>query len=94
MESYAQVDHYSVPIHNVAELNTHIYYYLNDWLSVPVVEPEESVVIALAESAAFREMPLYPEQGGVKVLDGRVVVRMREDYTPKSDFEIAYENRS
>ena len=94
VESYAQVDHYSVPIHNVAELNKHIYYYLNDWLSVPVEEPEESVVIALAESAAFREMPLYPEQGSVKVLDGRVVVRMREDYTPKSDFEIAYENRS
>ena len=94
VESYAQVDHYSVPIHNVAELNKHIYYYLNDWLSVPVEEPAEEDVIALAETAAFREMPLYPEQGSVRVLEGKVVVRLREDYTPKSDFEIAYENRS
>ena len=93
VESYAQVDHYSVPIHGVAELNKHIYYYLNDWLSVPVEEPVEEDVIALAQSASFREMPLYPEQGSVRVLDGKVVVRLREEYTPKSDFEIAYENR-
>ena len=93
VESYAQVEHYSVPIHNVAELNKHIYYYLNDWLSIPVEEPAEETVIAIADSDAFREMALYPEQGSVKVLDGRVVVRLREDYTPKSDFEIAYENR-
>ena len=25
--------------------------------------------------------------------DGRVVVRMQEEYTPKTDYEIAYENR-
>ena len=93
VESYAQVDHYSVPIHNVAELNKHIYYYLNDWLSVPVEEPEEAAVIAIAESEDFRAMPLYPEQGSVRVMDGRVVVRLQEEYTPKSDFEIAYENR-
>lgn len=93
VESYAQVDHYSVPIHNVAELNKHIYYYLNDWLSVPVEEPEEEIVIAVANSEDFTAMPLYPEQGSVQVLDGRVVVKLREEYTPKSDFEIAYENR-
>ena len=56
-------------------------------------EPEEAAVIAIAESEDFRTMPLYPEQGSVRVLDGRVVVRLREEYTPKSDFEIAYENR-
>ena len=93
VESYAQVDHYSVPIHNVVELNKHIYYYLNDWLSVPVEEPEEETVIALADSDAFAAMPLYPAQGSVQMLDGRVVVKLREEYTPKSDFEIAYENR-
>ena len=93
VESYAQVDHYSVPIHNVAELNKHIYYYLNDWLSVPVEEPEEETVIALATGEDFAAMPLYPAQGSVQVLDGRVVVKLREEYTPKSDFEIAYENR-
>ncbi len=93
VESYSQVDHYSVPVHNPAHLNKHIYHYLNDWLSVPVEEPAESVVIAVADSEEFAEMPLYPQQGSVQVLDGRVVVKLRESYTPKSDFEIAYENR-
>ena len=93
VESYAQVDHYSVPVHNVVELNKHIYYYLNDWLSVPVEEPEEAAVIALAAGEDFAAMPLYPAQGSVQVLEGRVVVKLREEYTPKSDFEIAYENR-
>lgn len=93
VESYAQVDHYSVPIHNVVTLNKHIYYYLNDWLSIPVEEPAEETMIAIADSEAFAEMPLYPAQGSVQVLEGKVVVRLREEYTPKSDFEIAYENR-
>ncbi len=93
VESYGQVDHYSVPVHNLAHLNKHIYYYLNDWLSVPVTEPDEAVVIAAADSDEFAEMPLYPAQGSVRVIDGRVVVKLRESYTPKSDFEIAYENR-
>ena len=93
VESYSQVDHYSVAIHNLAHLNKHIYYYLNDWLSIPVEEPNEADVIAVADSEAFAEMTLYPAQGSVQVLDGKVVVKLRETYTPKSDFEIAYENR-
>ena len=93
VESYSQVDHYSVPVHNVAHLNKHIYYYLSDWLSVPVTEPEEAVVIAAADSEEFAEMPLYPAEGSVQVLEGRVVVKLRDSYTPKSDYEIAYENR-
>jgi len=93
VESYHRVDHYSVPVHNLAHLNKHMYYYLNDWLSVPVAEPDEAVVIAVADSEEFAEMPLYPMEGSVRVMDGRVVVKLRESYTPKSDFEIAYENR-
>jgi len=93
VESYARVDHYSVPLHTVAPLNKHVYYYLNDWLSVPVEELPEETMIAISNSPEFRAMPLYPAQDSVQVLDGRVVVRMREFYTPKSDFEIAYENR-
>jgi len=93
VESYAQVDHYSVPIHRVAELNKHIYYNRNDWLSVPVEEPAEETMIAVSDSEAFAAMPLYPALGSVAVQDGRVVVKLRESYTPKSDFEIAYENR-
>ena len=50
-------------------------------------------MIAVAETAEFEQMPLYPKQGGVQVLDGRVVVKLRESYTPKSEFELAYENR-
>ena len=87
------MDHYSVPIHKVAELNKHIYYYLNDWLSIPVEEPAEDTMIAMADSEIFAEMPLYPAQGSVRVVDGKAVVKLRETYTPKSDFEIAYENR-
>lgn len=93
VESYPQVDHYSVPIHTIAPGNKHIYYYLNDWLSIPVEEPEEALLIAAAESDEFKAMPLYPAQGSVQVVDGRVVVKLREEYTPKSDYEIAYENR-
>jgi len=93
VESYAQVDHYSVPIHNVANLNKHIYYYLNDWLSIPVEEPGEETMIDMSDSAEFADMPLYPAPGSVRVVEDKVVVKLREEYTPKSDFEIAYENR-
>ena len=91
--SYAQVDHYSVPLDSVLPLNKHLYYYLNDWLNFPVEEPEEETMIAISHSQEFRDMPLYPAQVSVRVLDGRVVVKLQEEYTPKSDFEIAYENR-
>lgn len=93
IESYAQVSHYSVPIHQVAPLNKHLYYYLNDWLSIPIEEPSQETMAAVAGSDAFAAMPLYPQQGSVKVLDGRLVVKLSEQYTPKSDFEIAFENR-
>ena len=91
--SYTQVDHYSVPQGTVATLNKHIYYYFNNWLNVPVEEPSEETMLAISHSPEFQEMPLYPAQGSVAVLDGRVVVKLQEEYTPKSDFELAYENR-
>ena len=91
--SYLQVDHYSVPRDTVLTLNKHIYYYLSDWLNFPVEELPEETMQAISDSPEFQSMPLYPAQGSVQVLDGRVVVRMQEEYTPKSDYEIAYENR-
>ena len=91
--SYLQVDHYSVPMNSVLPLNKHIYYYLSDWLNFPVEEPSEETMMAVSDSEEFQAMPLYPAQGSVQVLDGRVVVRMAEEYTPKTDYEIAYENR-
>ena len=93
IESYALVDHYSVPRDTVAPLNKHIYYYLNDWLNVPIEEPEEETMIQVAQSEEFQSMPLYPADGSVQMLDGRVVVKIQEEYTPKSDYEVAYENR-
>lgn len=45
IESYALVDHYSVPMDTVAPLNKHIYYYLNDWLNVPLEEPDRKSVV-------------------------------------------------
>ena len=93
IDIYDQVDHYSVPRDTVAPLNKHIYYYLNDWLNIPVAEPDEDTMIAVAASPEFQSMPLYPAQGSVQMVGGRVVVMLQEEYTPKSDFEIAYENR-
>ena len=74
-------------------LNKHIYYYLSSWLNFPVEELPEETMQAISDSPEFQSMPLYPAQGSVQVLDGRVVVRMQEEYTPKTDYEIAYENR-
>lgn len=93
IESYALVDHYSVPLNTVAPLNKHIYYYLQDWLNIPVEEPDEEVMLEVSQSKEFQKMPLYPADGSVQKLDGRIVVKIQEEYTPKSDYEIAYENR-
>ena len=91
--SYARVDHYSVPLDHLLPLNKHVYYYLNDWMNLPIPMPSEEVMMDISNSHAFRDMPLYPAEGSVQVLDGRVVVKLQPEYTPKSDFELAYENR-
>ena len=93
IESYALVDHYSVPLNTVAPLNKHIYYYLRDWLNLPIEEPAEADLMAMAERPEFAAMPRYPDDGSVQIIDGCLVVKVQEEYTPKSDFEIAYENR-
>lgn len=93
IDGYARADHYSVPLNTAAPGNKHIYYFLRDWLNIPVEELDEDTMKAVARSEAFQDMPLYPAPGSVQLLDGRVVVKLREEYTPKSDFEIAYEHR-
>ena len=50
-------------------------------------------MISVSQSEEFQAMPLYPADGIVQMLDGRVVVKIKEEYTPKSDYELAYENR-
>lgn len=93
IESYRQVQHYSVPSGSLLTRNKHIYYYFQDWLNMPIEEPSEQVMQAVSDSPEFRAMPLYPAPGSVKVLDGRVVARLAEEYIPKEDYEVAYENR-
>ena len=91
--AYNEVHHYSSPSSSVLMANKHIYYYLNDWLNVQWAEPSEDVMKAISESEAFQAMPLYPNDGSVAIVDGRVLVRLSPQYTPKQYYEIEYENR-
>ncbi|MDD6266190.1 MAG: glucosyltransferase domain-containing protein [Clostridia bacterium] len=87
------IEHYSADPSSAILRNKHIYYYLNDWLNVPWSMPEEQTLITVSESDEFKKMPLYPSSGSVKLIDGRVVVRLSEEYTPLEQYEIDYENR-
>ncbi len=91
--AFKLVEHYSALSTSVMPLNKHVYYYLNGWMNVPWKEPAEETMISVAASESFREMPLWPDDGCVKVEDGRVIVKLAEKYTPKSDYEKQYENR-
>ena len=93
IEAFGKVEDYSCLSSSLMPLNKHIYYYLNDWLNVRWEEPAEETMIAVAQSEEFKSMPLYPDDGSVRIIDGRAVVKLAETYTPKADFEIAYENR-
>ena len=57
-------------------------------------EPDEETMKSVSQSAAFRRMPLYPADGSVQRIDDRIVVKIQKEYTPKSGYELAYENRS
>lgn len=92
LSSFEQIMHYSVPSNTVLVLNKHIYYYLRDWLYFPIEEPSEETKMEVAQSEEFANMPLYPQEGSVQPINGRIVVKLQENYTPKADYEIAYEN--
>lgn len=91
--AFNEVHHYSSPSSSVLMENKHIYYYLNDWLNVQWKEPDEQTMIEISNSEGFQSMPLYPSDGSVSIQDGRVIVRLSEQYIPKRDYEIEYENR-
>lgn len=93
IEAFQLVEHYSCMSATVMQLNKHVYYYLNHWLNVPWQEPEEETFLAISGSEAFQSMPLYPSDGSVAIIDGKVVVRLAEDYIPKLDYELAYDQR-
>ena len=91
--SFETVKHYSCLPETVTPLNKQIYYYFNNWLNVPINEPPEDTLIAVSGSAEFAAMPLYPSDGSVQVVNGMVIVKLAESYTPKQQYEIDYENR-
>lgn len=91
--SFESVKHYSCLPTTVTPLNKQIYYYFNNWLNVPIAEPDEQTLTDISESEAFRAMPRYPSDGSVQLIDGRIVVKLAEEYTPKQQYEIDYENR-
>lgn len=91
--AYEFIDHYSAPSDTILTLNKHIYYYLNHWLNIPIEEPSELEMITISEMAEFQEMPCYPDDGSVQIIEDQVIVKVGETYLPKSDYELAYENK-
>jgi hypothetical protein len=91
--AYDLVRHYSCDADSTIALNKQIYYFIDRWLNVPIAEPDEQDFIDMAASDEFKAMPRYPDDGCAKVVDGKLVVKLQETYTPKKDYEIQYENR-
>ena len=91
--AYDWVEQGAILSSSVIPLNKHIYYYMQDWLNVPIEEPAQEVFEEVAASEVFRNMPRYPDDGSVQIYDGKVIVKMQEEYTPKAQYEIDYENR-
>ena len=93
IDAFLEIEDYSNLSSTVTPLTKQVYYYLNDWLNVPWAEPDEATLIAVSDSKAFKAMPLYPSDGSILIQDGQVIVKLAKKYTPKKDYEIAYENR-
>ncbi len=93
IEAFELVQDYSNYSTSVIPRNKHVYYYLNDWLNVRWAEPTEELMKEISASEEFRAMPLYPDEGSIKIINGRVVVKLAPQYTPKQPYEIQYENR-
>jgi hypothetical protein len=89
----AAFDLVDAPSDSVLSRNKHVYYYLNDWLNVPWEEPDEKTFLSVSGSEAFQDMRLYPDEGSVVIEDGRVIVKLAWEYTPKREYELQYENR-
>lgn len=93
VEGYDNLTIWGITADTVVPRNKHIYLYFQDWLNTPIYEPAEEELMRVSEEAYFKEMPLYPDDGSVRIEDGKVIVKLQEIYTPKERFEIEYENR-
>ena len=92
-DMFEPMEHASCTADTLLLRNKHIYYYLNDWLNIPWEEPSEDRLMGVSETEEFKAMPLYPDDGSVRIEGDAVIVKLAETYTPKKPYEIAYENR-
>lgn len=93
IDAYGFVQHYSCDADSTIALNKQIYYFINRWLNVPIKEPGEQDFIDMADTFVYKMMPRYPDDGCIRVIDGKLVVKLQEKYTPRLDYEKQYENR-
>ena len=93
IDVYGMVQQGGALANSVVPLNRHIYYYFNDWLNVPFIEPDEEVFVQISNMPEFKEMPLYPDDGSVRIINNKVVVKVQSSYLPKVQYEKDYEKR-
>lgn len=79
------------PVNSVLYETKHVYYYLNDWMNIAWQEPSEETFKEVSDSREFQEMPVYPDDGSIKISGDTVLVRLSESYTPKKQFELDFE---
>lgn len=93
IEAFDTVEDYSNLSTSLMPLNKHIYYYLNNWLNVTWQEPSQQIMEETASCEQFKQMQLYPSDNSVKIINGNVVVKLSETFTPKAEYELEYEKR-
>lgn len=58
--------------------NMDIYWYLNNWVGYGPQMATESDSERIVDSSEFVEMPIYPDDGSIKIIDGIIVVKCTE----------------
>lgn len=90
---FDEISVYQGPADSVLKETKHIYYYLEKWLNIPWEEPAEETMKEVSDSALFQSLPIYPDDGSIVIDGDRLIVRLSEAYQPKSEMELAYEQR-
>ncbi len=58
--------------------NMDIYWYLNNWIGYGPQMATESDSEKIVDSSEFVEMPIYPDDGSIRIIDGIIVVKCTE----------------
>jgi hypothetical protein len=90
---FDEISVYQGPADSVLKSTKHIYYYLEKWLNIPWEEPSEETMKEVSDSELFKSLPIYPDDGSIVIDGNRVIVRLSEAYKPKTEMELAYEQR-